>query len=254
LNGFLARSDPQTLIAISLFFHAGAAQCTKDIDCKGDRICISGKCVEPPVPEKPSSSHSPSPCTKDTDCPGTQVCSNGVCSDESQAVSSPASPGNAQAQATVGASPTQVQSQKHNQIPSESTFLSLSQSKGFQQLLGDDEKEIDLLQFVDSNRVLVGTLNIGNEHKWPHTPSRYLMLRMPGFTKEWELSRADLRPMAPITQDQFLSYQDRCKNSRIKPEINLRVPADYDSLQNAYLKALAENPESHDDTEKYEGY
>jgi len=31
-----------------LFFTAGAqADCTKDTDCKGDRICEKGKCVEP---------------------------------------------------------------------------------------------------------------------------------------------------------------------------------------------------------------
>lgn len=47
------------------------AQCTKDIDCKGDRICVNGKCEEPPK-QKP-------PCTKDIDCQGDSVCDQGRC-------------------------------------------------------------------------------------------------------------------------------------------------------------------------------
>lgn len=43
------------------------AQCTKDIDCKGDRLCVKGKCVRP------------GGCSKDTDCPGDQVCNQRRC-------------------------------------------------------------------------------------------------------------------------------------------------------------------------------
>lgn len=31
-----------------MVFHDAAAQCTKDTDCKGNRICVNGNCIEPP--------------------------------------------------------------------------------------------------------------------------------------------------------------------------------------------------------------
>jgi hypothetical protein len=40
----------------TLLVSGGArAQCTKDTDCKGERLCESGKCVEPPVAASPAS-------------------------------------------------------------------------------------------------------------------------------------------------------------------------------------------------------
>lgn len=53
------------------------AQCTKDTDCKGDRICTKGECQNP----------SPSGCTKDTDCPGEKICSNQACVNTKKATS-----------------------------------------------------------------------------------------------------------------------------------------------------------------------
>jgi hypothetical protein len=47
------------------------AQCMKDFDCKGDRICVQGKCIDPPT-KRP-------PCTKDVDCRGDSTCENGRC-------------------------------------------------------------------------------------------------------------------------------------------------------------------------------
>ncbi len=60
------------LYAIFSFIYG---QCTKDIECKGDRICIDGKCVSPP--EKIQES----PCTKDIDCEGDKICIDEKCVD-----------------------------------------------------------------------------------------------------------------------------------------------------------------------------
>jgi hypothetical protein len=51
--------------------------CTKDIECKGDRICDAGVCTAPPQLSAPVEAPS---CTKDTDCPGALVCTSAVCS------------------------------------------------------------------------------------------------------------------------------------------------------------------------------
>lgn len=44
--------------------------CTKDADCKGDRICSSGQCKE---------SQKTDTCTKDSDCKGDRICKSGKC-------------------------------------------------------------------------------------------------------------------------------------------------------------------------------
>jgi len=55
-------------IALSVCFYDLFAQCTKDTDCKGNRICIDGKCVDPSsqknnaapaAPQQPSVSPNP---------------------------------------------------------------------------------------------------------------------------------------------------------------------------------------------------
>ncbi len=65
-----------TILAVTLVAHTASAQCTKDTDCKGDRICQNGVCVDPgsaatpaapsiapPVPE-PIPAISADPCTR----------------------------------------------------------------------------------------------------------------------------------------------------------------------------------------------
>jgi hypothetical protein len=61
------------ILFVIIFGFAGQifAQCTKDTDCKGDRICVDGKCVES-SPQKP-------PCSRDIDCQGDSICDHGRC-------------------------------------------------------------------------------------------------------------------------------------------------------------------------------
>ena len=46
------------------------AGCMKDVDCKGDRVCSNGECVEATASKK---------CETDKDCPGELVCTKGEC-------------------------------------------------------------------------------------------------------------------------------------------------------------------------------
>jgi hypothetical protein len=50
---------------------APAPGCTKDVDCKGDRICDAGVCRAPAA--------AADVCAKDTDCPGDQICVAAAC-------------------------------------------------------------------------------------------------------------------------------------------------------------------------------
>lgn len=60
---------PRTVAAVAMFsLIAGNAdaQCTKDIECRGDRICENGRCVNPPTQSgatkpKPSAGSSSNP-------------------------------------------------------------------------------------------------------------------------------------------------------------------------------------------------
>jgi hypothetical protein len=47
--------------------NAAYAQCAKDTDCKGGRVCIEGRCS------------TPTPCQQDADCTGGLSCQNGLC-------------------------------------------------------------------------------------------------------------------------------------------------------------------------------
>jgi hypothetical protein len=50
--------------------------CARDTDCKGNRVCVSGDCVDREVPvivEVPTG------CVRDTDCKGNRVCVEGQC-------------------------------------------------------------------------------------------------------------------------------------------------------------------------------
>jgi hypothetical protein len=59
--------------------NAQAAGCTKDTDCKGTRVCESGRCVDPPPAAEAPAPVGPPPCQKDTDCAGDLVCENSAC-------------------------------------------------------------------------------------------------------------------------------------------------------------------------------
>jgi hypothetical protein len=59
------------------------ADCTKDTECKGDRVCQKGRCVD--APAGPAGR-----CSVDTDCPGNQVCTDGKCA--ASAAPPPAAP------------------------------------------------------------------------------------------------------------------------------------------------------------------
>lgn len=49
--------------------------CTTDMDCKGDRVCMSGGCVSPSPAPKPA----PMGCVSDSECKGERRCVAGKC-------------------------------------------------------------------------------------------------------------------------------------------------------------------------------
>lgn len=57
------------------------AQCSKDTDCKGNRICVQGTCVN-----APASVHN---CGKDAECSGDSICKNGQCAPPEAAAPAP---------------------------------------------------------------------------------------------------------------------------------------------------------------------
>jgi hypothetical protein len=59
------------LLLVTAMASPARADCTKDTDCKGDRICDAGRCVAP----------KPQACSKDTDCAGSEVCDHDQCTD-----------------------------------------------------------------------------------------------------------------------------------------------------------------------------
>jgi hypothetical protein len=48
-------------IAALLYSTAVQAQCTKDTDCKGERVCTAGSCVDPAAGAPPSDAAAPAP-------------------------------------------------------------------------------------------------------------------------------------------------------------------------------------------------
>lgn len=49
-------------LATALFCSNATAQCTKDVECKGDRICVQGACVDAPAKElKPAATSASAP-------------------------------------------------------------------------------------------------------------------------------------------------------------------------------------------------
>jgi len=58
-------------LCLTLVAADARAGCEKDTDCKGERVCTAGRCVQPP---------GAGTCNVDKDCPGEQTCDNGKCS------------------------------------------------------------------------------------------------------------------------------------------------------------------------------
>jgi len=72
------------VIAIALGWSGPAdAACSTDLDCKGDRVCDNGFCVNPTTPAagQPVSARgrAVTQCTGKADCKGDQVCNHGQC-------------------------------------------------------------------------------------------------------------------------------------------------------------------------------
>jgi hypothetical protein len=74
---------------IVIFFTTGGsfnlqAQCYKDIDCKGNRICVNGICVNPDTNSTNNITSLPDSCYNDMNCKGNMVCENGHCVEQPQ--------------------------------------------------------------------------------------------------------------------------------------------------------------------------
>ncbi len=59
-------------LTVAFFVQFSSAQCTKDIECKGNRICVEGVCVEPKEESGPSESL-PTPTNETTPPDGTPM-------------------------------------------------------------------------------------------------------------------------------------------------------------------------------------
>jgi hypothetical protein len=87
------------------------AQCSKDADCKGDRICVDGVCTAPPPVLR---------CSKDKDCPGDMICNNGVCVHPSSVQSNPG--GQSKVPVTPTVSSPEVKIVQRQPAPNETPF------------------------------------------------------------------------------------------------------------------------------------
>lgn len=82
LAGRLARGlSALALLALVVGSRVARADCSKDSECKGERICDGGHCAAP----------KPRACSMDTECPGNQLCAQDHCV-ESPATAAPATP------------------------------------------------------------------------------------------------------------------------------------------------------------------
>ena len=70
------------------------AGCTKDTDCKGDRVCEHGSCVSPPPKAEPATTPADSStgqaCEQDSDCGEGRTCIQGKCEGNDAGASAPA--------------------------------------------------------------------------------------------------------------------------------------------------------------------
>jgi hypothetical protein len=82
-HGFHGMLSFIVALFLLLGFHGNSiAQCKADVDCKGNRICKDGQCVEPVQPQPTLQATPVKGCRADIDCPGNQICQNGTCVDK----------------------------------------------------------------------------------------------------------------------------------------------------------------------------
>jgi hypothetical protein len=58
---------------------APADSCTKDTDCKGERLCVGGACIDPTTTSTATGSSDDGGCTKDSECATGRICEAGTC-------------------------------------------------------------------------------------------------------------------------------------------------------------------------------
>jgi len=79
------------MLGALLFAQSASAQCTRDTECKRDRVCENGRCVDPPA-SPPAVQPVTGGCTSNADCKGGRVCNNGVCVQPSAPAVAPVAP------------------------------------------------------------------------------------------------------------------------------------------------------------------
>src|SRR5438067_2054047 len=69
------------LLLLALAAVEARADCDRDADCKGGKVCVANKCVERKY------------CVRDKDCPGDQVCDRNACTSPGGTAPAPATGG-----------------------------------------------------------------------------------------------------------------------------------------------------------------